>query len=243
MPWGFLHIVAIFALSIAGWLVAAVLLVAGGVLVSSVRRTTPHIDSLTLALGLTILLYLILYLAIVVVIRRSGGWRDLGYRFPGWRTILGVVAFLPVWYGILFVAGLGSSFLINHGKPIPSNVTELFGPGGLKGIGPSTIALVFVVAAVVAPIVEEALFRGVIYQWLRGRIGIWPAVGLDGLLFASAHLVSGVAGLWKLLPVLFVMGCLLAVVFQRTRSLLASMLLHGANNGLAVVVLVITLQR
>jgi membrane protease YdiL (CAAX protease family) len=40
-----------------------------------------------------------------------------------------------------------------------------------------------------------------------------------------------------------VMGCVLALTFQRTRSLFASMLLHGANNGLAIVALLVTLKR
>ena len=150
---------------------------------------------------------------------------------------------LPAWFGILFLAGIASAYVINHGQPIPSNVTDLFGPGGLRGIGPGTIALAFVVVAGIAPLVEEALFRGVLYQWLRGRLGVAPAVVVDSLIFASAHLVSGVAGLWKLLPVLFVIGCILALVFQRTRSLFASMLLHGANNGLAVIALLVALRH
>jgi membrane protease YdiL (CAAX protease family) len=236
-PWGFWHIVAILALSALGWAV-------GGVLLAvfwqhSHQRTL----SLTTALALTALLYLVLYLGIVVVIHSAGGWNDLGYRFPGWKTLLGVVAFLPVWYAILAAVGLGSAFIINHGKPLPTNVNDLFGPAGIRGLGSGVILLAFVVAAVVAPIVEEALFRGVIYQWLRGRLGVLPAILLDGLLFASAHLISGVTGLWKLLPLLFVMGCLLATTFQRTRSLYATMLLHGANNALAIAALLVGLSR
>jgi membrane protease YdiL (CAAX protease family) len=236
-PWGIRHIIGILALSALGWVIGGVLLVS--VMLRNDQRTV----SISTGLVLTAILYLILYVAIVVVIRSTGGWTQLGYRFPGWKTLVGVVAFLPVWFGILFLAGIASAYFINHGQPIPSNVTELFGPGGLKGIGPATVAMAFIVAAVVAPLVEEAFFRGVLYQWLRGDLGVAPAVVLDGLLFASAHLVSGVAGLWKLLPVLFVMGCVLCLTFQRTRSLFASMLLHGTNNGLAIVVLLVTLNR
>ncbi|MGI8913414.1 MAG: CPBP family intramembrane glutamic endopeptidase [Chloroflexota bacterium] len=236
-PWGFGHIITILGLSLAGWVAGGVLLV--GVMLRAQQRTL----SVSTGLALTAIVYLILYLAIVVVIRSSGGWSVLGYRFPGWKTLLGVLTFLPVWFGILLLAGIASAYVINHGQPIPSNVTELFGPGGLRGIGPGTIALAFVVVAGVAPLVEEALFRGVLYQWLRGRLGVAPAVVVDALIFASAHLVSGVAGLWKLLPVLFVMGCILALVFQRTRSLFASMLLHGANNGLAIIALLVAMRH
>jgi uncharacterized protein len=237
-PWGIGHIVVILLLAVAGWLVVGLPLVAA-IMLRSQQRTF----SVSTALALTGVIYLILYLAIVVVVRSTGGWSALGYRFPGWKTLLGVVAFLPVWYGILAVVGLGSAYVINHGQPVPSNVSALFGPGGLTHLGTAAIVLALLVAAVIAPIVEEALFRGVLYQWLRGHVGIAPAVVLDGLIFACAHLVSGVADLWKLLPLLFVMGCLLAITFQRTGSLFASMLLHGANNALAIVALLVTAGR
>lgn len=237
LPWGFWHIVVILALSAAGWAIGGVAL--AGVLLHNQQRTLP----LSTALTLTALLYVILYLAVVVVIRSSGGWKELGYRFPGWKALLGVVAFLPAWYATLALVGLGSAYIINHGRPLPTNVTDLFGPAGIRGLAPGVIILAFIVAAVVAPIVEEALFRGVLYQWLRERLGVAPAILLDGLLFACAHLISGVAGLWKLLPVLFVMGCLLAAAFQRTRSLFATMLLHGANNALAIVALLVGIGR
>lgn len=237
-PWGAWHILAILALSVVGWLVVGIPL-AYAVMAHSSRHTI----TLDAALVLTGVLYLIVYLAIVVVVRSSGGWSALGYRLPGWRTLLGVLAFLPVWYGILAVAGVITAIIINHGQAIPSNVTELFGTSGLKGVGATAIVLAFVVAAIIAPIVEEALFRGVLYQWLRGRLGIAPAVVVDGALFACAHLISGVQSLWKLLPVLFVMGCMLALTFQRTRSLFASMLLHGSNNAIAIAVLLISLKR
>jgi hypothetical protein len=236
-PWGFWHIIVILALSAVGWVVG------GALLAIFLQQSHQQTLSLRTALALTALLYLILYLGIVIVIRSSGGWNDLGYRIPSWRTLLGVLAFLPAWYAILAVVGLGSALVINQGKPLPTNVNDLFGAAGIRGLGPGVITLAFVVAAVVAPIVEEALFRGVLYQWLRGRLGVLPAILLDGFVFASAHLISGVAGLWKLLPLLFVMGCLLAATFQRTRSLFATMLLHGANNALAIAALLVGLSR
>jgi membrane protease YdiL (CAAX protease family) len=228
-PWGFWHIVAIVLLTAAGWLIL-VTPVAIAVLLHNPRRML----TFGAGIGLTALLYVVLYGAILVVVRRVGGWRALGYRFPGWATLLAVIAFVPVWFGILQVAGLVTEYALNQGKPIPSNVTELFGPNGLRGIGPAQIALAIVVVAVLVPIVEETLFRGVLYQWLRGHLGVGPAAILSALVFAAAHLLSVGLALWKLLPVLFLMGCLLALTFQRTRSLYASMVLHGANNAVAI---------
>lgn len=233
-PWGLRHILAILALAFAGWAVV------GGAALATRRLWLAH--ALVVGLGLTIALYAILYAAIVLVIRGTGGWGALGYRRLAWGDLLRVLAWLPALYLAAGAAAFASAYAFNGGRPIPSNTGALF-PGGISGVGKGTIVLAFVVAALVAPLVEETFFRGVLYQWLRGRLGIAPAVLLSGLLFGAAHLAGGIGGLWKLIPVLAVMGCFLAVIFQRSRSLFASMLLHGTNNALAIVALLVGLSH
>lgn len=232
-PWGLRHILAIIALTAAAWLI--VIVVARTVAWRAIVGPTgaPTIGG---ALALTAVLYVVLYLVIIVVIRAAHGWKALGYRVPSAGAVLGVIAILPLWYILLGLTFLAASAVVNHGQPIPSNVSELF-PGGLKGVSHGDIALAFIVAAVIAPVVEETFFRGVLYQWLRGYTGIAPAVIVSAFLFGGAH------GIWLLLPVLFVMGCVLAVVFQRARSLFASMLLHGINNAVAIAALLVGLSH
>lgn len=233
MPWGFRHIAAILVLSVVGWIVIVL-----PVVVLVTRHSARHMVSFDDGLFLTALLYAVLYAAIVLVIRRVGGWRRLGYFFPGWPTLLVVVVLMPVWFALMQVVGVASEYVLNHGKPLQSNVTELFGPAGLRGIGPTQIVLAILLVGVVVPVVEETLFRGVLYQWLRGLLGVGPAAPISAGVFAAAHLLGGAQTIWKLLPVLFIMGLVLALTFQRTRSLYASMLLHGANNVLAIIVTV-----
>lgn len=84
---------------------------------------------------------------------------------------------------------------------------------------------VFVVA--VAPPVEEFFFRGFLYQTFRGRIGIWGAAALSGLIFGAIHLKL------EYLAPLAVLGFLLAVLFEKTGSLWPCILLHSVYNGLA----------
>jgi membrane protease YdiL (CAAX protease family) len=91
------------------------------------------------------------------------------------------------------------------------------------------IALAFVVIAVVAPVVEEVLFRGVVLESLRGR-GVFVAVFVSSFLFALAHL----GGL------VYYTGCgvVLGVLYWR-RGLWASISAHAAFNGSLVLLSVL----
>ncbi len=81
-------------------------------------------------------------------------------------------------------------------------------------------------AAVVAPIVEETGFRGMLYNALRGTMGVWPAAVVSGALFSIIHptLPGG------FLPIL-AFGMVLAILREATGSLYPCMVCHGLWNG------------
>jgi len=83
----------------------------------------------------------------------------------------------------------------------------------------------FVTAVILAPIVEEVLFRVLLYTELEKRAG--PLVGYVGnsLAFALLH------GLPTLLPLYFIYGVILTYAFRRG-GVISAVVLHGANNFL-----------
>lgn len=85
--------------------------------------------------------------------------------------------------------------------------------------------------AVFAPFFEEWLCRGTVLRGLLSR-GMKPAaaIGISALFFAVIHLNP-----WQAVPA-FLIGCLMGFVYYRTGSLKLTMLMHCANNALAVVV-------
>jgi membrane protease YdiL (CAAX protease family) len=86
-----------------------------------------------------------------------------------------------------------------------------------------------IVVVVIAPIVEELLFRGVGYA-LLARFGQYVAIVLVGLSFALVHgLIAGFA-------VIAVFGAGLAYLRAKTDSIYPGMLLHASFNafGLAI---------
>lgn len=99
------------------------------------------------------------------------------------------------------------------------------------GTRDSTAALVgaALLVTVMAPLAEELFFRGFIFGGLRRR-GLPVALLVSGAAFGAAHGASSPVGF--LLP-LAVLGVLLALVYEWSGSLYASIGLHWLNNAVA----------
>jgi membrane protease YdiL (CAAX protease family) len=134
-------------------------------------------------------------------------------------------------------AGLGLAVLLLIGVYASLLALEPLLHGGREqGLTPSgwqpdhagAYAANFVAIALVAPFVEESLYRGLGYSLLE-RYGRWLAIVVVGVAFALDH------GLLNAFPELALFGCALAWLRWKTGSILPGMLLHGAFNGIALV--------
>ena len=89
-----------------------------------------------------------------------------------------------------------------------------------------------IVVAIVAPFVEELLYRGLGYGLLTQFITVLPTILITGLAFGLGH------GLVVGLPVLAFFGITLAWLRWQTGSVYPGMIVHGTFNGLALLVVV-----
>ncbi|NJL83270.1 MAG: CPBP family intramembrane metalloprotease [Chloroflexaceae bacterium] len=87
------------------------------------------------------------------------------------------------------------------------------------------LLIFFVTASIAAPIFEEIMFRGFLLPSLTRYLPVWGAIVVSSLIFSLAHL-----SLAEVLP-LAILGMVLAVVYTRSRNLLASILLHSLWNS------------
>jgi membrane protease YdiL (CAAX protease family) len=92
-------------------------------------------------------------------------------------------------------------------------------------------------SVVVVPVVEELLFRGVLYGTLRRGLAPLPAALASAAVFAVAHGYGAVGS-----AAVFASGVLWALAYERTRSLLPCVLAHAASNLLATLLVVATLR-
>jgi hypothetical protein len=105
-------------------------------------------------------------------------------------------------------------------------------PEGWDSSRAGAFAAYFVAVAVLGPVVEELLFRGLGYR-LFEPYGQWTAIVATSVVFGLYH------GLVLALPLLTLVGLALAVVRARTSSLYPAIVLHSVFNGLALIVSVV----
>ncbi len=86
----------------------------------------------------------------------------------------------------------------------------------------------FFKVVVIAPIIEELIFRGIILNGLRKNYSTGTAIFISALLFSLFHLNP-----WQM-PATLVLGLLLGWILIRTRSILLAILGHAINNFLVL---------
>jgi membrane protease YdiL (CAAX protease family)/uncharacterized RDD family membrane protein YckC len=98
--------------------------------------------------------------------------------------------------------------------------------------GPLAAVAVVAVIAIIAPISEELFFRGMLFGGLRKRLETVPAAVISAVVFGALHAPTGITAV----PPLIVLGIVFALVYERTGSLGPAIVLHMANNSLALAV-------
>ncbi len=92
---------------------------------------------------------------------------------------------------------------------------------------PGMLPIVLLSGAIIAPIAEEIVFRGYLYKAFRDRFKPWYAIILSAALFSLIHLE------WRAALQLFVIGIVLAYVYEETGNLMAPITLHILNNAVS----------
>lgn len=104
-----------------------------------------------------------------------------------------------------------------------------------------TISLTFLNAVILAPIIEEMAFRGYLYNAMFSVFKRKKErMVVNAMLFASAHVFLGLVFIGAGVPYyIFVLGYLLAGLYEESRSIVPGILLHAFNNGLVFLMSII----
>lgn len=86
-------------------------------------------------------------------------------------------------------------------------------------------------AGIVAPIVEELIFRGLVYRRTKKMIGTIAAAILSAALFGVFH------GNWVQAPYAFIIGIVAVFVYEKFKSIVAPIMLHMSANILSVLIM------
>jgi len=189
------------------------------------------------AIGSMVLWYALIFLFLYVtlaVLRGFPFWRTLG-----WRKITRPDGGPPRSPWLFFFAGCGLSivvFVVTAKMQPPEDVPieELF---RYK----NTAMLFMAMAVLVAPLVEETVFRGYLYPLFAKYFGVATSVIVTGVLFGLMH-GAQLGWTWGLVFVLIAVGVIFTFVRARTGSVFASFLLHLGYNSMIAVVTILGTQ-
>jgi membrane protease YdiL (CAAX protease family) len=121
--------------------------------------------------------------------------------------------------GIQYALTLPISSLI----PMSEEMMEIF----KESIGNPRNIFAFITLVVLAPILEELIFRGIILRGLLNRYSPFIAIVLSSTLFGIVHLNP-----WQFVSAFF-LGIFIGWVYSQTKSISLSIIIHAFNNFMA----------
>jgi membrane protease YdiL (CAAX protease family) len=169
--------------------------------------------------------------------RGKTSWVEIGFWPVKWQWRWLFIA-IAISIGLMPLRGLlgliVSLLLEGNLDNLQARGDILLGGFELSWLG---FALSFLSVAIFVPVSEELYFRGLLHRLFQPYFKFWPRVLLSSTLFALAHFDSlGVAASS------FVMGVVIAIAYEKTRSLWLPIAIHMTTNGIAMVILyVVTL--
>ncbi len=150
--------------------------------------------------------------------RDTLGWESGGMRW--WHYVVILV-------GFFCLAAVVGNYL-------PEQETELT---RILKSSRSAVFLVAFMATFTAPLVEEVIYRGVLYSALQRTVGVNAAIGLVTFLFALVHVPQYLESASTLI-LLAILSLILTLVRVRTGNLLPCVILHTLFNGIQSVLLI-----
>lgn len=170
-------------------------------------------------------------LAFLLLILSLGKWRGWNRERLGWRKVEMGKAWgsLVLWYLLTWPINLLYSlivYLYGITPPATDVYTQLMGH-----VTPLTFLLNILLAGVMAPIIEETLFRGIVFGGLKSYFGKWTAAALSAILFSGLHLQ--LIGFFPR----FVLGIILVHLYDKYKSLYPAMAFHALNNLVAALLM------
>ena len=98
--------------------------------------------------------------------------------------------------------------------------------------------MLMAMAVLIAPLVEETVFRGYLYPLFAKSFGILPAIVVTGVLFGLMH-GAQLGWTWGIVSLLILVGIVFTMARAYTGTVLASFLLHlGYNSMIAAATIV-----
>lgn len=154
------------------------------------------------------------------IVRRTTG-KKLNFNFSPTNFYTYLLIF-PLMIGMMFIAEFITAQIPTTG-PFFGRYYDFFNEL-MNQLTDDPVVMV-ITAVICAPIFEEIIFRGIIQKGLMNKgVEPWKAIIFASIIFGIVH-----ANPWQFVGAIL-LGCVLGLVYYKTKSLLLPMLLHAFNN-------------
>lgn len=237
-PWGPLSGIIVWLLSVAAVIAIPIVAVLVWYLIQSVRGAPmPNLGArdeliewlkspnlLLVQVLSTIVAHAITIAICWVVVTRMGKrpfWASLGWNWAGHS----------MWYWLVFSACTIVALLIVSqllSRVLPQSEQNAFADllKSSRGVRIAIAAL----ATFSAPLVEEAVYRGILFSGLRRHFGVIATVLVVTVMFVGVHVLQ-YWGAWVSVAGLALLSLALTVIRAKTKSILPCVLIHTLNNA------------
>lgn len=210
--WVFVSVVA--AQLLVGWLTILI--------VGKNNAGSPAVTAIYSLISYLLALALIIFVPTRFVKKWKTSREELGLKeLPTWTDIgLAPVGFVV---SLILAAGLAAVFSI-----FPwFNINEAQNVGFSAYLAGGEKLVAFVTLVILAPTVEEVIFRGFLYGKLRVKLGAVSSILITSLIFAILHFQ------WNVGVNVFALSVVLCTLREVTGTIYASILTHMIKNGVA----------
>lgn len=209
--------------------VYAVLLFFGSQALSAlaVQPFLPYVDSQTVQMSLYSMVSLLVLILLLQFNRSDKSFSELvGFKKTSLKNYLWI---FPVLLGYVAVSVALTALVSLLFSGFNAEQTQNVGlPEQIFGIDK---VAAFVSLIIFTPILEEMLFRGVLFRGLRERMSFWGSAVIVSILFAAAH------AQWNVALDTFALSIALCYLAEKSGSIYPSILLHALKNSLAFIYL------
>ena len=232
VPWGWADLGVLVGLAMVGiGLVSVAMMLAlklAGVPAAHIRKSPGAMSVIAVVAQAILDLGLLAYLAANIRLRfHAPFWRTIGWRRIETRSISRTLPYFSLAFGgfalAAIVAFAEALFPPKHQLPIQSMTQN-----------PHAALLFMLTAVLVAPVVEETIFRGYLYPVAARSFGVGMGIIFTGTLFGLLHAGQLWGGWWQI-ALLVVVGIVFTIARAATRTVVASYILHASYNALPVI--------
>jgi membrane protease YdiL (CAAX protease family) len=226
-PWDWIDLLIFVFVAVAGAFLVNVLLIIGfalfGVSLAQLRSSVTEMSFLAILSQALLFAVLLGYLAAHLRLRFDAPfWRTIGWRTLETGRMPRALAYLG-----FVVSGFLLSLLVQLASAVFPPKTKL--PMQTLFQDRRTALLVMLLSVLLAPIVEETIFRGYIYPVIARSFGVAASVISTGTLFGLLH-APQLWGGWGQIVLLVMVGIVFTYVRAVTGTVVASYLLHLSYN-------------